>query len=174
MGSKAVLSATLSYFIEPNPSNRDFARRYVYENVGLRFSFKRKGETSDDFKARVSKEQETAESQLLIDAERSKDIKRAPADDRWRLGPDLRGRGSLHSDRWVGEAHDLAGMDQVAIYPVSGWWRYTADTTPHGRRVPYSLAISVTIQGQPEAQLYAEVEQLVAQSNRERISVDVG
>ena len=176
---KAEIRVTLSHFIEPNPSNRDYVNRYAFESHGLRFSFKRKGESSEDFYARVSKEQETEENLRIIAANKLKPkservkIKRADSDKRWCLGPDLRTRGSIHSDLWIGSTPDCAGMDEVAVFPISGWWRHTPDETRHGRSVDYSLAISLTLQGQPDASLYNAVQQVINDSQQPRATVEV-
>ncbi len=48
------MRVTLSYFIEPNPSARDFRSRYRYESHGLRFDVKRPYESEDDFRSRIN------------------------------------------------------------------------------------------------------------------------
>ncbi len=48
------MRVTLSYFIEPNPSNRGFKSRYRYESHGLRFDVKRAHESEADFRSRIN------------------------------------------------------------------------------------------------------------------------
>ena len=48
------MRVTLSYFIEPNPSERGFTSRYRYESHGLRFDVKRPSESENDFRARIN------------------------------------------------------------------------------------------------------------------------
>ena len=48
------MRVTLSYFIEPNPSERGFSARYRYESHGLRYDVKRPAETEADFRARIN------------------------------------------------------------------------------------------------------------------------
>jgi len=48
------MRVTLSYFIEPNPSERGFRSRYRYESHGLRFDVKRPLESEDEFRARIN------------------------------------------------------------------------------------------------------------------------
>ena len=49
------MRVTLSYFIEPNPSERGFSSRYRYASYGLRFDVMRPDETVDDFRERVNR-----------------------------------------------------------------------------------------------------------------------
>ena len=48
------LRVTLSYFIEPNPSQRGTRSRYRYESHGLRFDVRRPLESTDDFRRRIN------------------------------------------------------------------------------------------------------------------------
>ena len=48
------MRVTLSYFIEPNPSQRGVRSRYRYESHGLRFDVKRPLETTDTFRKRIN------------------------------------------------------------------------------------------------------------------------
>ncbi len=48
------MRVTLSYFIEPNPSNRGVRSRYRYESHGLRFDVKRPSETVANFRNRIN------------------------------------------------------------------------------------------------------------------------
>ena len=166
----AEMRVTLAHFIEPNPTNREYASRYKYESHGLRFRFKRRNETQEQFCARISKELETEENKALKEA--GQQIRRATATTKWKLGPDLRSRGSIHSDLWVGGAQDLAEMSQVAVFPVSGWWRYNLDDSEHGKEVEYSLALSVTIRDHSDAELYMAVRAIVEAEERPQVSVD--
>ncbi len=49
------MRVTLSYFIEPNPSERGFSARYRYESHGLRYDVKRPAESGADFRARIKR-----------------------------------------------------------------------------------------------------------------------
>lgn len=48
------MRVTLSYFIEPNPSERGFSARYRYESHGLRYDVKCPAESEGDFRARIN------------------------------------------------------------------------------------------------------------------------
>jgi hypothetical protein len=106
------MRVTLSYFIEPNPSARGRSR-YRYESHGLRFDVKRPGESVRDFQARINRAARDEEEGI-----------RTTSDDRnWKIGPQNRHRGSLHSDIWTGPAVELASRGVIAVYPASGWWK---------------------------------------------------
>jgi len=87
------LRVTLSYFIEPNPARRGWRRRHRYASHALRFAVQKPTEVLDDLRKRVNK------------AAREDDDEGIDSSDQgWLLGPSLRGKGSLHHDRWVGTA----------------------------------------------------------------------
>ena len=48
------LRVTLSYFVEPNPGNRGWVRRYSYSSHGLRFDVRRAAESTDHFRKRIN------------------------------------------------------------------------------------------------------------------------
>jgi hypothetical protein len=109
------MHVTLSYYIEPKPGRREgFATsRHRYQSHGLRFEVKRPPETLDAFRKRIS-----------MAAREEEETYEAVGDTAgWALGPQLRTRGSIHSDWWTGTAADLANCGFVAVHPVSGWWR---------------------------------------------------
>jgi len=87
------LRVTLSYFIEPNPGRRGYRQRYSYQSHGLRFEVIRPGQSLENFRAFIN---------ALATVE---DYDGPEGDgDGWQLGPQLRTRGSLHSDTWTGRA----------------------------------------------------------------------
>lgn len=58
------------------------------------------------------------------------------------LGPQIRTRGSVHSDWWTGTAADLANCGFVAVYPVSGWWRESKGNH-WSKEARYALIVSI-------------------------------
>ncbi len=144
------LRVTLSYFIEPNPGRRGYRRRYSYQSHGLRFEVIRPGQSLENFRASIN---------ALAEAEEY-DGPEGDADG-WRLGPQLRTRGSLHSDTWTGSAADLADMNTIAVYPVGGWWKYRTARGRWQKPVRYSLVVSIDAPDQ-DIDIYSEVENLVS------------
>jgi hypothetical protein len=98
------LRITLSYFIDPNPANRGWRRRYSYASHLLRFDVRRPHESLDGFRKRLN---------ALALAEEERRPVSAP-DAGWALGPKARNSGSLHSDIWQGSAVDLASRVSAA------------------------------------------------------------
>lgn len=143
------MKVTLSYFIEPNPSETARNRSSRYASHGLRFAVKMADENDDDFQKRINK----------LAREEGEKIK-TPADDGWLLGLQLRSKGSLHHDIWKGPASDLARRGHIAVFPVSGWWK----DRPHLERVEkiarFSLVVSIQTPA-IETDIYTPVTNLI-------------
>jgi hypothetical protein len=145
------LRVTLSYFIEPNPGRRGHRRRFRYRSHGLRFEMKTATESVDDFRRRINR------------------IARAEVDDyeagtgdtnNWLFGPNLRTRGSIHHDRWRGNAVDLASKGYLAIYPVGGWWKERTHLRKWGSSARYSLIVNIRTPRE-DIDIYTPVANLV-------------
>lgn len=73
--------------------------------------------------------------------------------------------GSLHQDIWRGPASYLARMDQIAVLPVTGWWRTRNFPEGHEcrdcheRRVRYSLIVS--IESETNLPVYSTISTLI-------------
>ena len=128
------MRVTLSYFIEPNPSQRGFGSRYRYESHGLRFDLKRPHESVDDFRKRINAAARDEEKKT----KRSSD--RDPA---WLIGTQARHRGSLHGDIWRGSAADLASRGCLAVYPVTGWWKTRQALGRYDQVARYALVVGI-------------------------------
>ena len=134
MGETQVeMRVTLSYFIEPNPSQRGAASRYRYASHGLRFDVKRPLESINAFRSRINaaardEEEGTARSQ---------------GDPTWLIGAQNRHRGSLHGDIWRGNAADLASRECIAVYPALGWWRSRPKLERYDQAARYALIVSI-------------------------------
>ena len=128
------LRATLSYFVEPNPSSRGWKGRYAYPSHGLRFDIRRPGENTDDFRRRLNRAAATEETGALLATGQDPD---------WRLGPQARSVGSLHSDMWTGTAAELADSGMLGVYPVGGWWKNNNRRDRAQVPVRYSLLVSL-------------------------------
>ena len=140
------MRVTLSYFIEPNPSQRGIRSRYRYESHGLRFAVKRPLEPLNAFRGRIN-----AAAQ-----EEEKDSNRSQGDSAWLIGPQIRHRGSLHADIWRGSAAELASRGHIAIYPALGWWRTRPALERYDKAARYALVVSIKA---PETNIdiYSEV-----------------
>jgi len=137
---------TLSYFIEPNPSERGIRSRYRYESHGLRFDAKRPGESVKAFRSRVNAaardEEEGTHGQ--------------ESDPAWVIGKQNRHKGSLHSDIWQGTAADLASRGALAVYPTLGWWKTRPRLERYDQAARYALIVSIRAPG-VDVDLYSEI-----------------
>lgn len=132
--TRVELRVTLSYFVEPNPGRRGWAQKFRYMSHGLRFAVNTPEQGVDEFRARMNR------------AARDEEDHRTPAAsdaDEWALGPRLRNRGSIHSDRWHGDAVRLAARGYVGVYPVTGWWRERKHLGRSNRRARYALVVTL-------------------------------
>lgn len=143
------LKVTLSYFIEPSPGATSPVAPAQYQSHGLRYELKRPDETEVAFRQRINRLEP-----------RGEDLPAAAADDRWLLGSKSVAAGSLHCDVWTGPAVELAARNVLAVYPVSGWWRYRTHLKRYDSRTRYCLVVSITSQDS-EVELYSEIEELV-------------
>lgn len=144
------MRVTLSYFVEPNPSQRGNSR-YRYQSHGLRFDVKRPTETINSFRARIN----------AVAGQEGPNI--GSSDPRWLLGADSRHRGSLHSDIWRGSAAELASRARIAVFPTIGWWRTRHGLGCANRTGRYALTVSIRAPN-TEVDLYTEVANQIAVS----------
>ena len=140
------MRVTLSYFIEPNPSQRGVRSRYRYESHGLRFNVKRPLETVDAFRGRIN----------VAARDEEEGTHGSDSDPAWLIGPQGRHRGSLHGDIWRGSAADLASRRHIAVYPSLGWWRTRPALARYDQAARYALVISIKAP-ESDVDLYAEV-----------------
>ncbi len=145
------LRVTLSYFIEPNPGERGYGKKFRYASHGLRFEVKTATEAPDDFRRRINKLAQGEVEDFQSSGSDSSD---------WIIGANQRGVGSLHSDIWKGTAADLAEKNVLAVFPVNGWWRERAKHGHWEQTVRYALLISIRSRA-AEIDLYSPVANLV-------------
>tara|TARA_R110000850_G_scaffold109507_5_gene222588 strand:- start:10397 stop:12862 length:2466 start_codon:yes stop_codon:yes gene_type:complete len=129
--SEVTLTATLCYFIEPNPGNKQYSKSYYYQSHGLRFKMIDSGETVEHFRERVNREA------------RQENQGGSYSGESWILGNKVRDKGSIHKDIWKGTAADLATRNVLAIFPVNGWWRTRKKLLRYNNDVRYSLILSI-------------------------------
>jgi hypothetical protein len=125
------LSITLSYFVEPNPGNKRYAKANNYMSHALRFKMRGRDESVERFAARISAEMR--DDEYLAEGNEKG----------WTLGESLRNKGSIHKDIWEGPAADLATRNMVAIFPTSGWWKTRKKLERYNNTVHYSLIVSI-------------------------------
>lgn len=145
------MRVTLSYFIEPNPSERGFAARYRYESHGLRYDVKRPAESEADFRARINAAARDEEDRI-----------RAGGDDPgWMVGKQNRHKGSLHSDIWRGSAADLASRGVIGVYPALGWWKTRPRLERYDGTARYALVVSIRAP-EVDVELYSAIANQIA------------
>lgn len=141
------MRVTLSYFIEPNPSERGFSARYRYESHGLRYDVKRPAESEPDFRARINAAARDEEERT-----------RAGGDDSgWMVGKQNRHKGSLHSDIWRGSAANLASRGIIGVYPALGWWKTRPRLERYDGTARYALVVSIHAP-EVDVDLYSAIE----------------
>ncbi|MCL7763929.1 S8 family peptidase [Polaribacter sp. Z014] len=139
------LIVTLSYFIEPNPGNKRYANDQSYKSHGLRFKMIDKNESQKAFKSRVSKSIKEEQGDYVAEGRED-----------WILGSQVRDKGSIHKDLWIGSAADLALRNNIAVYPVGGWWKNRKKLKRYDSSVRYSLIISIET-NEAEIDIYNDV-----------------
>lgn len=61
---------------------------------------------------------------------------------KWYVGTQQRHRGSLHQDAWVTSGAELAQSQDLAVYPVGGWWKNNKTSSRIGQPIRYALLVS--------------------------------
>ncbi|MCA3699966.1 MAG: S8 family peptidase [Brevundimonas sp.] len=166
-----ILRVTLSYFVEPNLSGKAATRPDTYRSYGLRFAMKKRNESDDDFRGRLSRlasdGQELAENEngeleeleLIMEATVAADeaAEAGKESSSWLLGSKAISAGSLHSDLWRGKASDLAAHDHIAVHPVGGWWKSHIGQKRQNDQCRYALVISIEAD-ELDVDLYSEAQ----------------
>lgn len=139
---------TLSYFVEPSPAGRGWGRKFRYASHGLRFALRGPVESDGEFRRRVSR------------TEWDEDDERPQTTDPigWAIGSQLRTRGSIHSDWWTGPAADVATCGDVAVFPVTGWWRERKHLGCAEKQSRYALIITLSTE-ETDVDLYTPIAQ---------------
>jgi len=130
------MRVTLSYFIEPGPGEIGWQNKYRYPSCGLRFDVINKDETKDDFIKRIN---------AAMRGEDKKDKGEGTSGaGYWYLGAKNRDVGSIHSDFRKQYAVDLCMANEIAIYPIIGWWRERKNLGCINKKIRYSLIVSIS------------------------------
>jgi hypothetical protein len=131
------LRVTLAYSAEPHKF-----RKRTYYGLELKWDMQGPHELEDQFLQRVNHEHRA------LDPKRpGKRLKPTVATESfpWDVGPQLRNRGTVQSDRWRGRAADLAGPKLIAVIPVQGWW--AARPSLELESMKFSLIVTVRAAG---------------------------
>lgn len=139
------LRITLSYVVEPSASRRGWRNKYQYASHGLRFDLQGKFEDQAQFIQRVNR-----------DAQNEAGGSRLSEADRWFLGERARHLGSLHQDEWVGSGAELARCNNIAVYPVGGWWKNNSRRDRLDLPIRYALLLSLQTQHE-DVDLYTPI-----------------
>ena len=123
---------TLSYFIEPSPAGRGWGKKFRYASHGLRFALRGPTETDQEFRDRISTNEWEEEERPTT---------RDPID--WSIGSRLRTRGSVHSDWWSSSGAEVASCGEIAVYPITGWWRERKHLGFVEKITRYSLIVTI-------------------------------
>lgn len=157
------LRTTLSYFVEPNPSSRGWLSKFRYQSYALRFAVRGATEDEDQFKARINKlERSEIEDSGFGD----------PDVAQWKYGAQLRARGSMHSDVWVGTAAQLATKSQIAVFPVGGWWKDWREARQWDTEARYALVVSLRVAEGVDTDIYTPIATIIAPAAVIDIDVD--
>ncbi|MHC5855148.1 S8 family serine peptidase [Nostoc sp.] len=163
------MRVTLSYFVQPNPGERGQQQKHSYTSHGLRFAVKRSLETLADFKLRINQVEKNKTKDLaqsINKEEKNVYVQQTDSEDTgWFLGANTWNRsGSINSDIWRGTAADLAERDAIAIYPVTGWWKYNRREEGWNNIARYTLIVSIRVINKAEVDIYTPVAIKVGQS----------
>ena len=145
------MRVTLSYFIEPNPSQRGVYSKYRYASHGLRFDVRRPAETTGAFLSRINAAARDEEKGTFHSGD----------DTRWLIGPRNRHKGSLHGDIWQGSAAELARRGVIGVCPAVGWWKTRPKLERYNQVARYALVVSIR-SPEVEVDLYTAVANQVA------------
>ncbi len=161
------MRVTLSYFIEPGPGEVGWKDKYRYPSCGLQFDVNNSIEDQDNFLKRINKA-------MRDDEEDKGDVKNDS--NRWVIGPTNRNVGSVHSDIWEGTASELSQSNQIAIFPITGWWKLRTNLKKYDSKIRYSLVVSIEAP-ETEVDLYSviknKIESKINVENRTTVSTEV-
>ena len=149
----AELRVTLSYFIEPGPGEVGWKDKYRYASCGLRFDVINNNETQEDFIKRINASARGEDKKDKGDG--------SSGSERWFLGPKVRDVGSIHSDFMELSGVELSEINQIAVYPVVGWWRERGYLNHYDDKIRYSLIITISTPKQ-DVDLYTPIVTQIA------------
>ncbi|WP_161912085.1 S8 family peptidase [Methylosinus sp. C49] len=127
------LRVTLSYFIEPDVRAGSMQNLRKYPSHRFGFDLKGPDDTHIDAVRRSNRAFSSAgQPPVPTRTERG-----------WQLGSKLRQRGSIHHDRWCGQARELARQGGIRVFPKGGWWADQQNLNYADVSARFSLIISI-------------------------------
>lgn len=139
----AKLTVTISYFIEPNPGNRQYSTHFSYHSHELDFKLIKPGETINEFKRRISAASKEEREGIDYSSES------------WTLGERIRS-GSIKKDIRISSGAELSTQHVLAIYPKNGWYKLRKNLKRYDQAVRYSLIVTIETED-AEIDLYTPV-----------------
>ena len=144
----ATIKVTLSYYIEPNPGNRQYASNFRYHSHELDFKLIKPLEPLKEFKRRLS----AASSGTDENNDNTIDTK----SEIWSLRERIRSKGSIKKDFTTISGVELSRRNILAVYPKNGWYRTRKQLGKINSVIRYSLIVTIETPEQ-EVDLYTPV-----------------
>lgn len=146
----AKVTVTLSYYIEPNPGNKQYSRSFSYHSHELDFKLIKAGESLEEFKRRISAATEEVETNEKPDLKTEE----------WVIREGVRSRGSIKKDFLETSGALLSDRYYLAVYPKGGWYRTRKKLEKYNSRVRYSLIVSIETVA-TDIDIYTPVENII-------------
>lgn len=146
------LKVTLSYYIEPNPGNRQYANDFQYHSHELDFKLIKPLESLGEFKRRISA--------AASGTEENEDESVDTTSELWTLRERVRSKGSIKKDFITTSGVELSNRNILAIFPKNGWYRTRKKLKKFESIVRYSLIISIET-SEVEIDIYTPIQTLV-------------
>lgn len=149
--SKAKITVTLSYFIEPNPGGKEYSRSFSYHSHELEFKLIKPGETLEEFHRRVSSAADNNEEENEKPNLKGED---------WTIKERIRSKGSIKKDYLETTGAELSDRYYLAVFPKNGWYKTRKKLGKYENEVRYSLIVSIETIKQ-DVDLYTPIENIV-------------
>ena len=144
----ATIKVTLSYYIEPNPGNRQYASNFRYHSHELDFKLIKPLEPLPEFKRRISAASSGTEEHDDDTIDTSSEL--------WTLRERIRSKGSIKKDFITISGVELSRRNILAVYPKNGWYRTRKQLGKIESIVRYTLIITIET-SKVEVDLYTPV-----------------
>lgn len=129
------IKVTLSYYIEPNPGNRQYASNFRYHSHELDFKLIKPLEPLNEFKRRISAASSGTDENDDDTIDTTSEL--------WTLRERIRSKGSIKKDFITISGLELSRRNILAIYPKNGWYRTRKKLGKIDSKVRYSLVVTI-------------------------------